>query len=224
MVEVLRLVEVELELSIDRHCPISLTKPAGRPAPAVVLRMPAYTAAGLAHVVDQWAGIRGLLDRATTGWEPAARRLLRAARQAVPIDAYPELDDLRYCSLLHARPGHQIGPVVELEVAVDRERLIRVEDPAGGALQPAIVARMPPHTAATLAHLIDQRVAIAMLLDDQGEDEVPMDEWLSAARAFLAAARHAVGKETAYPELDGLLRRPLLATAGRVALAWAGIR
>src|SRR5262245_45472070 len=141
MVEVLRLVEVELELSVDRHCPIGLTEPAERSTPAVVLRMPAYTAAGLAHVVDQWAGIRALMDRATTGWEPAARRLLRAARQAVPIDTYPELDDLRYCSLLHAS-GHHIGPVVELEVDVDRERLIRVEDPAGGALQPAVVARM----------------------------------------------------------------------------------
>jgi hypothetical protein len=192
-----RLQSVEAELYVDRVHLIRAQLPPGTVLPAVTVRMPPYTAGGLAHLVDDWNTIFAIMSGCESPWLALAQGLLRAARDAYPrAREVPELVDL-------AVPLPDItedpAPGIEFELAVDRDQLIAAEDPAG--LMPAVIVRMPPRVAAMLAHIVDQWAAIAAMLGGPGS------EWVPAAQALLAAARDAAPAGVA--ELGDLVHHPL---------------
>jgi hypothetical protein len=192
-----RLQTVEAELYVDRIHLIRAETPPGTVQPAVTVRMPPYTAGGLAHLVDDWNTVFAIMGGFGSPWLALAQGLLRAARDASPrARDIPELVDL-------ATPlpdGGDDAPGVEFELAVDRDELIEAEDPAG-CLMPAVIVRMPPHVATMLAHIVDQWAAIADMFGGPGA------EWVPAAQALLVTARDAAPAMTG--ELGDLVHHPL---------------
>ncbi len=87
--------------------------------------------------------------------------------------------------------------VIEMEVDVDRARLIDADEPGGDAL-PAVVVRMPAYVAGALAKVLD---TWAIVCQAAGSDDTT--EWVSAAHALLLAGREAADG-IPYPELSDL--------------------
>ncbi|OHV45749.1 hypothetical protein BCD48_21475 [Pseudofrankia sp. BMG5.36] len=87
--------------------------------------------------------------------------------------------------------------VIEMEVDVDRARLIAAEEPGGAAL-PAVVVRMPAYVAGALAKVLD---TWAIVCQAAGSDDTA--EWVTAAHALLLAGREAADG-IPYPELSDL--------------------
>jgi hypothetical protein len=100
--------------------------------------------------------------------------------------------------------------VIEMEVDVDRARLIAAEEPDGAAL-PAVVVRMPAYVAGALAKVLD---TWAIVCQAAGSDDTT--EWVTAAHALLLAGREAADG-IPYPELADLLHAipDTLTTAAR---------
>jgi hypothetical protein len=190
---------VEAELYVDRVHLIRAGLPPGTVLPAVTVRMPPYTAGGLAHLVDDWNTIFSIMSGCASPWLALAQALLRAGRDALPrARDVPELVDLA----LPLPDGGDDEPGLEFEVVVDRRQLIQAEYPAG-TLLPAVVVRMPPYVAAMLAHIVDQWAAIGGMLGAPGA------EWVPAAQALLTAARVAAPAGAASGELGDLVHHPL---------------
>jgi len=206
-----RLQSVEAELYVDRVHLIRAERPPGTVLPAVTVRMPPYTAGGLAHLIDDWNTVFSIMGGGGSPWLALAQSLLRAGRDASPHPReIPELVDLA-----RPLPGSRADdgpPGVEFELAVDRDHLIAAEDPAG-CLLPAVIVRMPPYVAAMLAHIVDQWAAIASMLGGPGS------EWVPAAQALLVAARDAAPAATG--ELGDLVHHPL-PSWGRAGLLAGG--
>ncbi|ONH25656.1 hypothetical protein BL253_26995 [Pseudofrankia asymbiotica] len=87
--------------------------------------------------------------------------------------------------------------VIEMEVDVDRARLIAADEPGGDAL-PAVVVRMPAYVAGALAKVLD---TWAIVCQAAGSDDTT--EWVTAAHALLLAGREAADG-IPYPELSDL--------------------
>ncbi len=205
-----RLQSVEAELYVDRVHLIRAEMPPGTVLPAVTVRMPPYTAGGLAHLVDDWNTVFSIMRGSGSPWLVLAQRLLRAARDASPRSReIPELVDLA-----RPLPSHRDDepPGVEFELSVDHDQLIEAEDPAG-CLLPAVIVRMPPYVAAMLAHIVDQWASIASMLGGPGA------EWVPAAQALLVAARDAAPATAS--ELGDLVHHPL-PSWGRAGLLAGG--
>ncbi|WP_045875920.1 hypothetical protein [Pseudofrankia sp. DC12] len=106
----IRVADLELEIRVDRAQRMVVEDPPGATLPAVVLRMPPYRAAELAHLLDRWAAVCVTAGGCVPEWVLAAHALLDVARAAVPGASYPELADLLHSPAHDVLPDGWVGP------------------------------------------------------------------------------------------------------------------